>query len=187
MIAAYHSIFSAYGFWLPNDPRGSWSKWVRSWELFVAGGRATTTATRRSLAQRPHDATLRQRAKEALLRPAMRFETQHRESVAAGFGTACVEAGYHVLACAIMPDHVHVVIRRHPRKVEIVVGHLKSKATMQLGLDGLPPDQPVWAKNAWHVYLDPPDLPRAIAYVNDNPLRAGLPAQKWPFVEPILG
>ena len=33
MIRASHVIFSAYGFWLPNDPRGSWSDFVGSWEL----------------------------------------------------------------------------------------------------------------------------------------------------------
>ena len=37
-VLAYHAIFTAYGFWLPNDPRGSWSSYVRSWELFLAGG-----------------------------------------------------------------------------------------------------------------------------------------------------
>src|SRR4051812_43899841 len=33
MIVGYHVIFSTYGFWLPNDPRGSWSDFVGSWEL----------------------------------------------------------------------------------------------------------------------------------------------------------
>jgi len=28
MVIASHDIFTFYGFWLPNDPRGSWS--VRS-------------------------------------------------------------------------------------------------------------------------------------------------------------
>ncbi len=28
MILAYHSIFSMYGFWLPNDPRGSGSDYL---------------------------------------------------------------------------------------------------------------------------------------------------------------
>src|SRR5438034_5148372 len=41
MVLASHGIFTAYGFWLPNDPRGSWSDFVRSWELFLAGGFAT--------------------------------------------------------------------------------------------------------------------------------------------------
>jgi hypothetical protein len=44
MIRGYHVIFGAYGFWLPNDPRGSWSEFVGSWELFRFGA-ATTTDT----------------------------------------------------------------------------------------------------------------------------------------------
>jgi len=30
MVIAYHAIFSTYGFWLPNDPRGSWSEFKES-------------------------------------------------------------------------------------------------------------------------------------------------------------
>ena len=37
MIHGYHAIFGAYGFWLPNDPRGSWSDFVGAWELFRFG------------------------------------------------------------------------------------------------------------------------------------------------------
>ena len=33
MVHGYHLILPMYGFWLPNDPRGSWSDYVRSWEL----------------------------------------------------------------------------------------------------------------------------------------------------------
>ena len=40
MVYASHVIFCAYGFWLPNDPRGSWSDFVGSWEL-LRFGRAT--------------------------------------------------------------------------------------------------------------------------------------------------
>jgi len=30
MIVGYHVIFGMYGFWLPNDPSGSWSEFVGS-------------------------------------------------------------------------------------------------------------------------------------------------------------
>ena len=46
MVIAYHLILSAYGFWLPNDERGSWSDFVRSYELY-AFGPATKADTRR--------------------------------------------------------------------------------------------------------------------------------------------
>ena len=40
MVHGYHVIVCAYGFWLPNDPRGSWSDFVGKWEL-VRFGKAT--------------------------------------------------------------------------------------------------------------------------------------------------
>ena len=39
VVLGYHIIFTAYGFWLPNDPRGSWSEFVAAWELFLHGAR----------------------------------------------------------------------------------------------------------------------------------------------------
>ena len=37
MVHGYHVIWGTYGFWLPNDPRGSWSDFVASWELLRFG------------------------------------------------------------------------------------------------------------------------------------------------------
>ena len=48
MIHAYHVIWGAYGFWLPNDPRGSWSDFVASWEL-LRFGKATGGLERRDV------------------------------------------------------------------------------------------------------------------------------------------
>jgi hypothetical protein len=42
---AYHVIVSMYGFWLPNDPRGSGSDFIGAWELFRYGGCATKVDT----------------------------------------------------------------------------------------------------------------------------------------------
>jgi hypothetical protein len=71
MVHGYHVIFSAYGFWLPNDPRGSWS-FVASWELFRFGA-ASKTDERRSLAKRPYCRKSRFQAKEALKYPEVHF------------------------------------------------------------------------------------------------------------------
>ncbi|MCA9086946.1 MAG: hypothetical protein KDA81_23035, partial [Planctomycetaceae bacterium] len=48
MIHGYHLILPMYGFWLPNDPRGSWSDFVWKWEL-VRFGKATRTIDRRDI------------------------------------------------------------------------------------------------------------------------------------------
>lgn len=64
-VLAYHLILSAYGFWLPNDPRGSWSEVVRSPDL-MEYGEATKVDTHRSVAGRPHDRAKRLAAKKAM-------------------------------------------------------------------------------------------------------------------------
>src|SRR5437870_4239525 len=112
MVRWYHTIFSAYGFWLPNDPRGSWSDFVHAWELFRFGGPATTVSQSRSYAHDPHDVSFRRAPKEHLkFRPA-RFESAARASIARGFERACEEFGLLVRACAIGFDHVHLVSER---------------------------------------------------------------------------
>src|SRR5271154_4752788 len=100
MVIAHHVIFTAYGFWLPNDPRGSWSEGVRSWDIFLHG-RATKTDDRRSVARRPHDQEKRRATKLALKYEPIRFSGLQARSIGAGFREAVQEADYYLLACSI--------------------------------------------------------------------------------------
>jgi hypothetical protein len=109
-VRAYHVIFTAYGFWLPNDPRGSWSDFVRSWELFLAGGPATKVTTRQSLARVPHDRAARLRVKEALRYPPVVFTGRQAQSIGQGFARIVTKSNYRVYACSILPAHVHMVL-----------------------------------------------------------------------------
>src|SRR3954451_14082108 len=135
MVLAYHVIITPYGFWLPNDPRGSWSDFVRCWELFLFGA-ATKTNERRSVAHRPHDRALRLKAKTALKYAPVKFTGLQARAIANGFARAAREAGYVVYACSIMPDHVHMVVARCDRDAEKIVGHLKARATQELLAEG---------------------------------------------------
>jgi hypothetical protein len=128
MILAFHVIVSAYGFWLPNDPRGSWSNFVGAWEL-VRFGKATKVDTRKSLAAVPHDRRLREAAKAALRFPPTHFSGKQALVVAHGFDKARREAPYMVHACSILPEHAHLVIGRHTRAIGRIVGHMKGRAT----------------------------------------------------------
>lgn len=125
MILAYHAIFSTYGFWLPNDPRGSWSDYIRHWEL-LRFGPATKTTLRRSLARDEHDIHARLEAKETLQHPPVLFTGEQALAVARGFAHAGAEAGYVFHACSILPEHVHLVVARHERPIERIVAHLKA-------------------------------------------------------------
>jgi REP element-mobilizing transposase RayT len=194
MVLAYHAIFTAYGFWLPNDPRGSWSEFVGSWELFRFGP-ATKVTTRESLAARPHDRALREAAKQALKYPAVHFSGRQALAVSRGFATAIDEHDYRVFACSILPEHVHLVVARSDRHVERVVAHLKARASSQLNAERLHPlgsftdrrglSPTPWAAKCWKCFLDDnADIARAIRYVENNPEKEGKRQQNWSFVVP---
>lgn len=195
MVIGYHAIFSTYGFWLPNDPRGSWSNWIRKWELLQFGP-ATKVSTRRSVASRNHDSSLRQQAKQVLDFPEVHLSGVQAWHVSEGFACAAAESGYQVYACSILPQHVHVVIGRHERKAERIVAHLKARASTRLREASCHPmqsyEQPdgglpsLWARKCWKVFLsDVEAVRRAVHYVRANPQKEGKRPQRWRFVVPV--
>ncbi len=196
MIVGYHVIFSTYGFWLPNDPRGSWSTFVGSWELFRYGP-ATKTSVRHSVAHREHDRAKRLEAKSALKYPPVNFTGVQARAVGRGFARYVERTGLPVWACAILPDHVHLVVGRLQMKVEQLVIQLKGEATQQLEAEGVHPlasyrigDERVpkcWVRGQWKVFLDADDVDRAIRYVESNPLKEGKKRQAWSFVRKYGG
>jgi hypothetical protein len=131
MVHAYHAIFAAYGFWLPNDPRGSWSDFVRRWEL-LRFGPATKVTTRQSLEAKPHDFALRQQAKQALMFPEVHFTGEQAREMGRAFEGFVQESGLVVRACSILPEHVHPVVARHRYKIEQIVNLLKGAAKRRL-------------------------------------------------------
>lgn len=189
MVLGYHFIFSAYGFWLPNDPRGSWSRVVREFDLRRFGP-ATKVITTHSLATKPHDQTLRLAAKEALRYKPVRFTGEQARAIARGFAIAATEGEYAIHALAILPDHVHLVMARHGKHIDTIAAHLKSKATRHMTIEGVHPlakyASPAgriptpWSRNAWCPFIDSEEYMRqAIRYVERNPIKAGLPRQRW--------
>jgi hypothetical protein len=52
-----------------------------------------------------------------------------------------------------------------------------------------PGDHAVWGTGpGWKVFLDEPgDIWRTIKYIEENPVKIGLAAQKWPFVKAYDG
>jgi REP element-mobilizing transposase RayT len=194
MILGFHFIFSAYGFWLPNDPRGSWSQTIRSYEL-ARFGPATKVTTTRSVAANKHDHAQRLAAKAALKYPPVRFMGKQALVIAQGFAKACEEGGYRPLALAVLPDHAHLLLAYHTRHVDEIASHLKSKATRALTDAKLNPMTPYvsangrvpspWARKHWCPFVrDEEHMHVAVKYVNDNPIKAGLPRQSWKFVKP---
>jgi hypothetical protein len=47
---------------------------------------------------------------------------------------------------------------------------------------------PVWGRPGWTVFLyTQADMRRIVRYIEDNPIKARRPAQKWDFVKPYDG
>jgi REP element-mobilizing transposase RayT len=181
MVLAYHVVISAYGFWLPNDPRGSWSEFVRRWELFRFGP-ASKTDERRSVAGKavsPEAWQRREDAKASLMYPAVRFDCSQIAAIGDGFADGVKRSGFRIYAASVLSDHAHLVIGRHRYAIEQVVNRLKGAATRELASqnvhplrayrtpDGATPSP--WAQGLWKVFLNTAsDVERSIQYARHN-------------------
>ena len=193
-VMAYHVVFTTYGFWLPNDPRGSGSVFVGSDELRKFGP-ATKVTSRRSVASVPHDRKLRLEAKLALRHREVRLTGRQALSVAKGFKNVIKRAGCEVHACVVLPGHVHMVIAKLRYPVERLVNLLKGGATRQLIADRLHPFvqgreesaiPTIWGRGLRKVFLNSEhEIRQRIKYVEENPLKDGKPRQHWSFVLPF--
>jgi REP element-mobilizing transposase RayT len=186
-----------YGFWLPNDPRGSWCDFVGRWEL-VRFGRPRRDERRTPLTQLSRvEMARREAARKALMYPPVELTPEQTLSVASGFRDAIERGGYTIWACAIMSQHTHLVIARHSYKVEQIANLLKGEATKKIVKDHRHPlkeyvresDLPsMWGGKCWKIYLDSEEaIENAIMYVENNPIEEGKPKQHWDFVKPYSG
>ena len=183
IVIAYHLIWTAYGWWLPNDPRGSSSSTISTDVLAMLGelheGRKTV---------QPASSDIRKfyAAAQTFLKHELRtFDQSGREILAESFAEVIAEQKYTCYACAIMPDHVHLVIRKHRDVAEVMIEKLQSASAGRLceAASGWGRDHPVWGGPGWKVFLDHPDeVERTIGYVQRNPDPLGMPRQHWPFV-----
>ncbi|MHC4630191.1 MAG: transposase [Planctomycetota bacterium] len=179
MVIAYHAIFTTYGTWLPNDPRGSYSKEIYNDQLEALGrikyGRQNPVPSKDLLmrfwtAATPH-----------LRRPPFFIDDKTRAAIAAGFSSVVQRLGIRMPACAIMNDHVHVLVLRSKYRIEYIVNQLKGTATQALKLKQTP-----WTRGCWKVFITDTEALRAgVNYIQANPICAGLSAQSWDFITPV--
>jgi REP element-mobilizing transposase RayT len=182
LVIAYHLIWTAYGHWLPNDPRGSGSKAIRSDLLSQLGeihyGRKKVQPSSKDI-----DDFYRQ-AKQVLRYPVLEFGQEEMKIIAQAFSDLTRDTPYTCYACAIMPDHVHLLIRKHKDPAEEMIDNFQKCSCLALGANGFCGDGlPIWTRGGWNVFLDhPDDIRRTIRYIERNPIVEGLPAQKYDFV-----
>ncbi|HEY8750662.1 MAG TPA: hypothetical protein VIM11_21940 [Tepidisphaeraceae bacterium] len=187
LVIAYHLVWTVYGSWLPNDPRGSMSTEVRNSLLDDLGtlhhGRKRVQPASREIRNFYESANPR------LAFPSRPFSPAEIDEVAGAFSKVIESCRYTCYACALMPDHVHVLIRKHRDLAEAMIQDLQRESHIALRSAGFfDLDHPVWGGCGWKVFLDSPqDIRRIIQYINSNPGKAGRPAQNWSFVREYDG
>ncbi|QDT05582.1 hypothetical protein K227x_39830 [Rubripirellula lacrimiformis] len=195
MVHGYHVVFGTYGFWLPNDQRGSWSNFIAVWELRLQG--PTTKGTER---QQLTDEQQRwqQSTKLKLQYPEVHLDGQQALAIGCGFKNAIHKSKFTIWACSILPQHVHLVIARHRFKVEYIAGLLKGEATKKLNQQKCHPlagyktkenETPTpWTARCYRGFLESEqEIEDAMSYVIENPIKEGKRRQKWSFVTPFVG
>jgi REP element-mobilizing transposase RayT len=152
-----------------------------------------------SVAGRAHDAKARRAAKRDLKFPPVRFHGDQARCIALAFGEVASKEALIVYACAVLPDHAHLVIAVHlGLSAEQMMIKLKASATKHLRSDGLHPflgrEKPdgqlpkIWARDGRHRFLYTPAQVRdRIDYANNNPIKHGFIRQYWSFVVPYAG
>ena len=176
MILAYHLVWTAYGWWFPNDPRGSWSH--ETWSPCLAT--LPATGENRARGRRPVQPTpVQLRDWLATAQSRLKYRPVLLDSEAQNVARNAIvgltsQHRYEILALAVKQEHVHIVLRRHEHRYQRMVRALKAVSSRELrkylGLVASPEKSkraPVWSRGYWVRYLDTEKaIAPAITYVD---------------------
>lgn len=184
IVIAHHLIFTAYGWWLPNDPRGSTSRTICNDVIADLGNLHYGRKKVQPAGWKIRD--FYDCAAPVLQHDLREFTGREAREIAHSFRDVINQARLTTWACAIMPDHVHLLIRKHKLLAEEMIAQFQSSSRSRLrALDMGPAIHPVWGGPGWKVFLDHPDeVWRTVKYIEENPTDRRLPRQKWSFVVP---
>lgn len=182
-VICQHLQATLYSHWLPNDPRGSNSIEIRKESLEELGpilpGRQPIQPPREELKE------FYREANPLLEHKPFWIDDAKRQALADAFAQVIVGL-YTVWACAICSNHVHFLIRAHRDTAEQMWLRLTDAGREALQrFPDVGPNHPVWSSAPWTTFLfTPADVWDRIGYVERNPMKEGLPPQRWPFVQP---
>jgi REP element-mobilizing transposase RayT len=186
-VIAYHLVWTGYGWWLPNDPRGSISSCIRNDLIAELGalhfGRKRIQPASREIRE------FQANAVELLEFPRLTFDSLDVEQIASAFAKTIVDERYTCYACAIMPDHMHLLIRKHKHQAEEMIRNLQRTSHLLLRESKrVDWEHPIWGGRGWKVFLDrPEEIRRTIEYIKLNPVKIGQEMQRWEIVKAYDG
>lgn len=122
-----------YGRWMPNDSRGSHSNWVWNKSIFIAGSRIIGEKTGH------FDESQFNRQIEKLKHKPVTWDKNQILCIAKAIEIVFAELDAPVYACAILPDHAHILSGWHRPEIHKVVAVVKETATAFVIENGLHP------------------------------------------------
>lgn len=180
-----------YGHWLPNDPRGSGSVEFLD-EKFAPLG--PIHRGRKPEPLQPSREELREfhREAEPLLNfPLIWMDEVKRQAAVEAMEEIVHARRYTCWACAVLRNYAHLAIRIHRDDGMSMWQSLAQSIRTRLRLrfpQEISVHHPVISSRPYDVYLyTPRDVRARIAYVEQNPIRDGLSAQRFDFVTPYNG
>jgi REP element-mobilizing transposase RayT len=183
-IIAHHLILPLYGHWAPNDLRGSGSTELYNEKFESLGAIHLGRKPEREQPSRGELREFHRKFKAILKHPVFWIDDAKRQAIAQAFGEVVRREGYTVYACAICSNHAHLVIRIHRDDAVTMWNRFADESRLRLrAFFDLGAGHPVWAEHPYQVFLfTPEEAWGRIRYVENNPLKEGLPAQKRGFV-----
>lgn len=184
-IIAHHLIWTLYGHWFANDLRGSGSSELREDKFLPLGPIHQGRKPEQFQPSREELRVFQQQASPLLEHPKFWLDDAKRQLIANALEEVVESSNYTVYSCAILSNHMHIVIRKH-RDDAITMWHkLADKSRLRLREDASVEDNhPVWSSRPYKVFLTTPEAVRAcIKYVEQNPEKEGLPPQRYAFLK----
>ncbi len=184
MVIGHHIILTGYAHWLPNDPRGSMSLEVYSPKLAelaqVHFGRKKKQPSREELR------AFYREAREYLAYQVLWFDDAERQAITDAIGRIIEREKLTCYACAVLTNHVHLLMRKHRLSSEHMLGAFKDGIRGHLQTrEHVPADHPVFSADHRVLFKSTTEsVRRCITYIAGNPRKHGLPPQEHDFVAP---
>jgi hypothetical protein len=170
----YHVVKTTFGTWLPGDVRGYWSRnWARG-EGF-SGMRQFHDEV---------DPLCEEFVRGRMKHPEVILTARMVEAVVGAIGHCIARSrgGLKIMAAAIEPTHLHLLIPYSGRDIETTAKWLADQTTKAVHRQ-TPHLGPVWAKNNWIRHIFALEYwENALVYIDDHNVRAGRGSRPYSFL-----
>lgn len=159
----YHVVKTTYGTWLPGDVRGFWE----DHRFSESGDIGRQERARGKMIERP-----------TILSPAMISAV-----ISAIYNcVARSRGGLVIMAAAIEPTHLHLLIPYSTRDIKITAKWLADQTTKAVHRQ-TPHAGQVWTKNCWiRRIFAPENWENALQYIDEHNVRGGRGLRPYPFL-----